>query len=110
MITKPPPGVPRSCWNIYDAKRKKQYNTLADAAEVAKQKHNYQGYHCRYCDKYHIGRLVKQSAAQYYNRRPELEIELGTRVVSHLRMGDTLETIKKRFRSAMDISYRYKNK
>lgn len=109
MITKPPPGIPRSCWNIYDGKHKKKYDTLEEAKELANDKLGYQAYLCRFCDYFHIGRITKESTIQHFNRRPELEIELGTRVIAHLRMGDNIDNLKKRYRSALDVAFRIRN-
>lgn len=104
-ITKPPSGTPRSCWNIYDAKPKKQYETLQEAAEVAEDKPTYEAYYCAHCKKYHIGRGTAK-VNRSLQRFPELEIELGIRATAHLNMKDTVQAINNRCRTARDMAYR----
>jgi len=105
MITKPPAGFPRSCWNIYDAKPKKQYDTLEEAQELAKDRDGYEAYYCAYCKHFHIGRGTAKINRSMH-RHPELEIELGVRVCAHLNMNDSVQSIANRCRSAKDKVFR----
>lgn len=105
MIIKPPSGYPRSCWNIYDGKPKKQYETLEEAQEIAKTREGYEAYFCSYCKHYHIGRTTTK-VNHSMQRFPELELELGVRATAHLHMGDTITAINARCKSARNMVWR----
>lgn len=98
---KPPPGIPRKCWNIYAQKYKYRFHSREEALEKAKNSdHVYQCTHCRY---HHIGRPSLREHSFEIGRRDDLVAELGIRVVAHLMQGDTESAIKKRYLTVRNL-------
>lgn len=91
---RPPTGWPRQCWNIFDSKPKRRYQTLADAVAVRDAKQS--TYYCDHCSFFHNGHTTTKSRKKVIDRFEYIELELGIRAASHLLSNDAPSAIAKR--------------